>query len=138
MSAPQNPRHVTPADEVLAQIRRLAGDAAEPSVGDFLDMFLSNTESNLTTLRLAATSDDLATLKKAAHKLRGSAGTFGARVLADLGFHLEILSDAALHEGAAELVARMEGEFARLKSELESRRSAPSGPGGKEPVTCGS
>lgn len=108
-------------EEVLARLRLLAGGDDPVSLTELLDLFLSHTDATLGTLRRAVEAGDSGTVRRAARKLRGSCGTFGARALAETCFRLETLSDAVLAEEAAQIVGELERDFTCIRLGMETR-----------------
>jgi two-component system sensor histidine kinase/response regulator len=62
---------------------------AGKAIGSILDAFLSQVPGRLATLEAAADSGNADAITRAAHVLRGAAGTIGARQLAGLLEHVE-------------------------------------------------
>jgi CheY-like chemotaxis protein len=83
---------------------------AGKAIGSILDAFISQVPARLATLEAAAVSGNAEAITRAAHVLRGAAGTIGARQLADLLEHVE----TAAHDGD---VGRARGDLERVLSE---------------------
>jgi CheY-like chemotaxis protein len=93
-AAPAAPALPDPVDlEGFKTSMREAG--AGKAIDSILDTFLSQVPGRLATLEAAAESGDADAISRAAHVLRGAAGTIGARDLAGLLQHVE----AAAHSG---------------------------------------
>jgi signal transduction histidine kinase/DNA-binding response OmpR family regulator len=94
--SPQTPGAEVPAtpDPVdLDGFKSALRDAgAGEAIGSILDAFLTQVPGRLATLEAAATSGNADAITRAAHVLRGAAGTIGARQLAGL---LQIVETAA-------------------------------------------
>ncbi len=108
-------RHEAPADaaapgfdpSALALLRAFTGDQV---TGELLALFTKNAEGELAALKEALAQRDARRVKHLAHRLRGGAGSLGARALADLCARLE---DAAARDdlvAAEALVAAVEAE----------------------------
>jgi PAS domain S-box-containing protein len=113
------PSGPAPADldpETLAQLRATAGDGA--FVVELADTFLREAPALVRTLRTALEGAEPAEVRRAAHTLKSNAHVFGATRLADLCAELEAMAKAETLADAAELVARVGGEYARVERDL--------------------
>jgi HPt (histidine-containing phosphotransfer) domain-containing protein len=72
------------------------------------------------TLRSSLEQGDVEELRRAAHTLKSNGRTFGAAELADLSEELEQSAQTGTLAGAAELVTRVEREYARVENALEA------------------
>ena len=61
-------------------------------------------------------------VRRAAHTLKSNGATFGATSLSELSRQLEALARSGTLEGAAELIARIEAEYERVRIALEAVR----------------
>jgi HPt (histidine-containing phosphotransfer) domain-containing protein len=104
--------------EALAQLRERVGDRA--FVLELVDTFLGDAPALLETLRGAL--EDAERLRRAAHTLKSNGRVFGAKRLAELCQELEAKAKAGSLAGAAELVARIDGEYARVDRALRAAR----------------
>jgi CheY-like chemotaxis protein/HPt (histidine-containing phosphotransfer) domain-containing protein len=89
---------------VLAGLREVDPASAAAFVESVMDLFLVEAESHLATLRRAAASGDGASLRAAAHTLKGSAMTIGARRVASACAEMELVTEAV---DASNIAARM-------------------------------
>jgi HPt (histidine-containing phosphotransfer) domain-containing protein len=122
------PEHVAPAKKVSpttlplfdpkATLARVEGDI-ELLVA-LIEMFADQSASLLNDIRTAITCRDAATLEKAAHKLKGTLGTFGAKDVSALAHSLESMGRIGVLSGAAETATQLETQVAQLKRELHS------------------
>jgi CheY-like chemotaxis protein len=95
-SLPRAPSPSTPDPVDLEGFKSALRDAgAGKAIGSILDAFISQVPARLATLEAAADSGNADAITRAAHVLRGAAGTIGARQLAGL---LEQVETAA-HDG---------------------------------------
>ena len=93
-AAPEMPAAPDPVDlEGFKNALREAG--AGKAINSILDTFLSQVPGRLATLEAAAAGGNADAITRAAHVLRGAAGTIGARELAGLLQHVE----TAAHDG---------------------------------------
>jgi HPt (histidine-containing phosphotransfer) domain-containing protein len=113
----------------LARLRRLTRGRPE-RLSALLAAFLGETPQLLVALRAALADGDAASLRAAAHSLRGTALYLGAARLADLCADLERLGGGRLAE-AAPLVDAVEPLVGRLAEALraECRRLEEASPG---------
>ncbi|MBI3564289.1 MAG: response regulator [Elusimicrobia bacterium] len=100
----------------VAELRDLAGD--EAAFRRLADEYVTGGAESLRAARAALGGRDAKALGAAAHRLRGSSGTFGARRLAGLCRRIEDAARDGALEGAAPLVAAAEGEWARVRRAL--------------------
>jgi PAS domain S-box-containing protein len=107
---------------VLAQLgdRAQGGDPA--FLAEVVALYLEQTPRHLAALRGAVEHQDANTLTRAAHTLRGSSASLGAVRMRALSERLEAIGKAGATDGAAELVAALDAEFARVRHLLESER----------------
>lgn len=103
---------------------RQAEEQGESILTELITLFLQDTPTRLDDLRASLAAGDAAALRRAAHSLKGSAYTFGAREMGALCEDLETRGRAGQTEGAAEVLDDLDAEFQRLKRVLESRASA--------------
>jgi CheY-like chemotaxis protein len=104
--------------EALEQLRARAGDRA--FVIDLVDTFLRDAPTLLETLRSALADAEAQRVRRAAHTLKSNGRLFGATTLAELCQELEAMAKAGSLAGAAELVARIDEEYARVADALQA------------------
>ena len=92
-------------------------------LGELIDSFLQETPPLLLALHRCLEEGNAAGLRQAAHPLKSSSRDFGAIQLSELARELEDMGKAGALDGAAILVARVEDEYAWVKTALESVRS---------------
>jgi CheY-like chemotaxis protein len=110
--------------KAIASIREL-GEPGEPDpLLELIDLFLADTPVALQSLRKACGDRDAALLKRVAHTIKGSCGNFGAQRMADLCQQVESAAKEEDFESAAELLPKVETEYALVKSALVAERSA--------------
>lgn len=81
---------------------------------DLVGVFVEEAPGRLAELRRATVARDAATVERVAHSLKGSAGLLGAAGLHAASAELEERALAKRVDGAADLVARVEGELERV------------------------
>jgi signal transduction histidine kinase/DNA-binding response OmpR family regulator/HPt (histidine-containing phosphotransfer) domain-containing protein len=128
-------------DELIAALSRcpVPAGAAEPCAGatagssppdpvdpaalnDLIGSFLQETPDLLAALHHALNTHDTEALRRAGHTLKSSSKDFGALVLSELGRELEDKGKAGVTEGAAELLAQADAEYAQVQERLEEVR----------------
>jgi HPt (histidine-containing phosphotransfer) domain-containing protein len=92
-------------------------------VAQLVALFLRETPAQLADIRAALESGGAPALERAAHALKGSAGTLGAYALRDLCAQLEDLADSGTLAGAAEVVDALAAAFERARPVLEELRA---------------
>jgi CheY-like chemotaxis protein len=100
--------------EALEQLAARTGDRA--FVNELADAFLRDAPGLLASLRDAQAPE----VRRAAHTLKSNARVFGATALAELCQEVEETAKAGSVAGAADLLARIEGEYARVAAALEA------------------
>jgi PAS domain S-box-containing protein len=98
----------------LEHLRLTAGDSA--FVDELVDTFLREAPKLLETLRGVEAQE----LRRAAHTLKSNAEVFGATRLAELCRELEAMAKAGAVAGAAELLPRIDDEYARVERALRA------------------
>ncbi|HZZ78976.1 MAG TPA: response regulator [Gemmataceae bacterium] len=83
-------------------------------------MFADQSASLMNDIRTAIACHDPAALEKAAHKLKGTLGTFGAKDVSALAHSLEGMGRSGVIKGAEETAILLESQVAQLKQELHT------------------
>jgi PAS domain S-box-containing protein len=107
---------------VLDQL--VAIDEGGALLAEVIDTFLRLAPVRLNALMKAARRKDAAALERAAHSFLGSCANLGATRMAELCARLETRARAGSADGARGLVEELQGEYARVKSALVSRRES--------------
>ena len=107
-------------DSAIEHLKAATGDPA--FVAELVDTFLRGAPAVLANLRSAQQTGQAEELRRTAHTLKSNAQTFGAAALADLCQALESTAKAGAIEDAAQLVARIEDEYARVGDALVAAR----------------
>jgi CheY-like chemotaxis protein len=89
---------------------------------EIIDLFLDELPRLTTLLRDALARRDSHALERAAHKLKGSVASFGARRAYDAALRLEVIGREDRLADADAALAELEGETARLRTALEMFR----------------
>jgi len=101
--------------DLIADLIEVATAGGPEALDDLIDTFLTRVEERIAIIREEIAAGDVAALSKSAHTLKGSSGSYGARQLSVLARELEIIAGQGNTEGASELLARLEVEFARVQ-----------------------
>lgn len=95
----------------------------EPNlVVELIDLYAEDTPRRLAAIRSAWAARDLAALRGAAHGLKGSSASLGARRVAILCDKLERLSGTELLRGGEMLLTSLERESARVRLAFADER----------------
>jgi histidine phosphotransfer protein HptB len=89
-------------------------------VVELVETFLRDAPALLQTLRVALENAEPQELRRAAHALKSNGRMFGATKLADLCQELEAMAKAETLARAPELLARVDGEYARVERALRA------------------
>jgi two-component system sensor histidine kinase/response regulator len=100
-----------------ATLERVEGD--RELLSDLIKMFIAQTRKLLSDIRESIGRTDGATLERAAHKLKGTVGTFGARKVVESAQSLEISGRLAQWNGVEETFSRLETQIAQLTWEMQ-------------------
>jgi HPt (histidine-containing phosphotransfer) domain-containing protein len=106
----------------LATLREITGGDAAFLV-ELIDAYFADTPRLLATMRQALATGDACALRRAAHTLKGSSGSFGALRLASLCRDLEARAGAGAFADARNVLAQVEAEYARGKPALTAART---------------
>ena len=91
-------------------------------VVELIDLYAEDTPRRLAAIRSAWAAGDLTALRRAAHGLRGSSASLGARQVEILCEKLERLSGKELLQGGEVLLTRLGREFARARLAFADER----------------
>ncbi|MDQ2889578.1 MAG: response regulator [Gemmatimonadota bacterium] len=105
----------------LSILDNLAGMAEDGDdfVTRLISTYTSDTTSRLMTLHVALDANDLVSIERTGHAIKGSSGNMGATVMASLGAALQGAGQKRDLVGAGVLVDQMETEFALVRAILE-------------------
>jgi PAS domain S-box-containing protein len=107
----------SPAVDIREALERVGGDTE--LLRELTDLFLADCPRLWHNLAEALAKGDARQLARAAHTLKGSVSTFGARAAHAVAEQLERQGREGDLTHAAETAARLDGELQRLKSALE-------------------
>jgi len=108
--------------DVLDQLREDLGGTA--ALQDVIRSFLDQTPSVLSSLRDAAARADVASIRRAAHKIKGTSSLLGARELSEQCAEIERVGETGSIDDAGSRVTAVEASYraieAALKAEIEA------------------
>jgi HPt (histidine-containing phosphotransfer) domain-containing protein len=105
----------------LGTFRELDAASGGDFAGELIDEFLREAVTQVAQLREAAGRGDASAARAAAHRLKGSALTMGARRLAALCDRAE-QRDHAREDGTSAIAAAIETELDRVRAALAAER----------------
>ncbi|MBX3169954.1 MAG: response regulator [Candidatus Eremiobacteraeota bacterium] len=113
------PLEAPPAEDPLARARKIADAARNPAIlGRLVGSFLKSADETVGMLETALQSQDGSAVAAAAHRLRGSSGSFGATALSEAAGKLEdALQSQNLNE-CAPLIAGVKELWPPLREHL--------------------
>ena len=114
-----------PAIDWKHGLAMLEGDSA--LFQDLLRLFASEAPAALGRLRAAVEQKDAGSIERAAHRLRGSMGNFGADEAIQAASVLESMARKGDLEHAADAAGNLEKEIARVLAAIEARESEVKG-----------
>jgi HPt (histidine-containing phosphotransfer) domain-containing protein len=100
------------------EMSRSANDFVIKLIGDYL----AESAKCMTALRDAVVQSDATAVRIAAHSLKGSSSTMGAKRMAALCDELETLARTTILGGAPALVVALDDEFVRVEAALQIER----------------
>jgi HPt (histidine-containing phosphotransfer) domain-containing protein len=104
---------------VLAELRKLG----EPAfLAELIDAFFRQTSELLALSKKGLEARNEKEVERAAHTLKGSAGSLGATQMLELCRRLEDCARRRAWPGAEGLVSELEAEYARVRVALEAER----------------
>lgn len=103
-------------DDVLRELRHLLGAGLDPA----LEQFSAQARQLLKELVVAARADDTVAVRTLAHRLKGSAGSVGAR---QLGAAAAALEQVALAGDSGAVRAKLDGLPAVVEATVQAMQS---------------
>jgi signal transduction histidine kinase/CheY-like chemotaxis protein/HPt (histidine-containing phosphotransfer) domain-containing protein len=107
----------------LANLQSLVGGGPD-GLAMLIDSFLEDAPSLLLELEQHIQAGDAPEVRRVAHSLKSNGADFGASTFADLCKELEAMGKSGTLDGAAELAARIETEYGRVRAALAEVRDA--------------
>jgi CheY-like chemotaxis protein len=106
--------------ETIAGIRALGRSASNDFLARVVARYVEDTPQLMERMRAAMQSADAAALRLAAHTLKSSSATVGAKAAAALCKELETLGRNGSFEGAPELMSQLETELTGVYAALQA------------------
>ena len=93
-------------------------------LAELIDSFLQDAPELLAELNRFVAAEDASGVRRVAHSLKSNGVDFGAAYFSDLCKELEMLGRAGNLNGAGELAAQIEVEYAKVAAALAAVKSA--------------
>ncbi len=114
-----SPSHKSTLDDEIVATLRAMGDAEDPTFfRDVMEAFIADTTELMATLQWAAVSEEMDTVARTAHTLKGSSTYVGATGMAALCHELQRVGSSADLAETVKCLAQLEAEFGRVRHEL--------------------
>ena len=107
---------------VLADLEEMQEEGEPDLVAELIGLYLRDAPHKLASMREAEAGGDAASLRRAAHSLKGSSASLGAFGVAALCGELELACGEVSSGRAATLVARLSHEMERAQLVFEDER----------------
>ena len=107
----------------LLALRRMQRSGATDGVGRIVARFLEESEERLAVMRQAVSLHDAVSLERAAHALRGVAGTVGANEMQKIAVQIEQIGREGHTSGAEALVEELGNAYCRARPIFEDLRT---------------
>jgi PAS domain S-box-containing protein len=112
-----------PLDQSALDNLRALAQAGEPELlTEMITLFFEESANYMESIRAAIQRNDGPGLRAAAHSLKGSANTLGARLLASICADLEKHGRENAIDKARQLIGRLDDEYERARRALEAER----------------
>lgn len=108
--------------KMFASLRRGQSPTDPDIVTELIQIFLGESQPLLQQIRDAVATGQAAQLRQAAHTLKGSSASLGAKALAAKSHELEKIGRGGSVEGAEALVSQLEVEYERARRALETEQ----------------
>ena len=106
----------------LLALRELQRPGRPDAVGRIVSRFLEEADERVAALHAGVAGNDAQTLERAAHALKGIAGTVGANEVMRLSEQLELIGRDQRTDGAADLVVELERALGHARTIYEALR----------------
>lgn len=105
---------------VIANLRTLNSSDGDDFLREIVGLFSADMPVRLADLDRSLATGDAPTFRRAAHSIKGSAASLGAKTLRGMAEEIETRAHAGGLAGLAPLVAALRVEFAAVKVALEN------------------
>jgi HPt (histidine-containing phosphotransfer) domain-containing protein len=106
--------------DVVKQLELLQQQGNPDFAREMQTLFLAETPALLTKIQESVATRDAENLRRAAHTLKGSSNSVGAKRLGGLSFELEKIGKSGDTTGADIYLAELDPEFDRLRAAFKS------------------
>jgi signal transduction histidine kinase/CheY-like chemotaxis protein/HPt (histidine-containing phosphotransfer) domain-containing protein len=103
---------------VLNRLRSAMGDTGAQLMRDLIDIFLDDAPKKVADIVAAARLQDAQTMRDAAHPLKSSSASLGAKAFSELCQQLEEMGITQNLEGAGEAAEALAAEYERVRNAL--------------------
>ncbi len=103
---------------VLNRLRSAMGDTGAQLMGDLIDIFLDDAPKKVADIVAAARLEDPQTLRDAAHPLKSSSASLGAKAFSELCQQLEEMGIKQDLNGAGQMAEALAVEYERVRNAL--------------------
>ena len=110
---------------VIANLRTLNSGDNDDFLREIVGLFFIDTPVRLADLERSLAAGDAATFQRAAHSIKGSSASLGARLLRALAEEIEGRAQKEGLAGLGPMVRSLKAEFAVVKTALEKIVSRP-------------
>lgn len=104
----------------LSVFQQLKANAGADFMVELIDTFLEDSPRLLDQMRLALTSGNADTFRRAAHSLKSNSATFGAMQLSELARELELLGREAKLQNAGDRLQAVDKAYSEVAGALRS------------------
>lgn len=115
-------------DKSVLDLARLeeAFEDDRTGIADLLELALETGKKHRRLLEEGLASADAGVVARAAHSIKGSAGTIGATIVYELAIELDQRARAGNLEGARERIDALDAAYARVADQVREYRAAVS------------
>lgn len=106
----------------LVKFEKLKQDMGEDYIGELIDTYLMDAPRSIEKIRQAVAAGNADELRRAAHSVKSTSANFGAVELSSLASNLEMLGKSNTLAGAANILTRLETEYAQVALDLQRLR----------------
>jgi histidine phosphotransfer protein HptB len=93
-------------------------------INELVDTYLEDSQVLIQQMHQGLTAQDADSFRRAAHSLKSNSASFGAMQLSNLARELEFMGRDNRLDQAGETLAQLEGEYPRVRAELEALQDA--------------
>ena len=107
-------------ENVVQSLRELRDEENGDPLGEFIELFFSDTPDRIALIKSASSEKDWSRLEHAAHTLKGSAGNLGAIKMAEICSTL--VQKARAGQDSSADIAKLQAEFKKLSPLLQKEK----------------